>query len=493
MDYDFRDCADGSDEPGTAACTLIQQEQLFYCPNEKSTPRYIYASRVGDGICDCCDGSDEWKKGSCTNSCVEEGRVHQQAARLEMESMRKGLLSKAQALASVDPAARKKEAAALRATLPTFEQEVKERKLALDPLRESLESAEAAVLLWQQQQQQEQQQPNSPVSQDAVRTEGADGKPDGISEYAKWMEKEGTAEDVAPVSSGVNLVTVRRQEVQSIHVHSGDLVDFIEFRYRDGTSLKVGGGKGQEQEVFKLPSGEGVVEIEGQQGGLLDGIQFVTNTGRKSLFYGGKGGDAFHIKADAGMMIVSAERSSGTAGKITNFGQCPLVDTRSDEEKARDELKGMVKEAQEQHQTALQALQDKKAAIQELEEEKEVDSGEHAAYRLFSDCGKKTFGEFTYEICPFKSAKQGSTSLGTWKGWHTDKAHRGIFDDGARCHFGANRRMEVVFRCGEGIDIWSVSEPSQCSYEAVMTHPAACDETLLNSGEQRILKPRDEL
>ena len=53
--------------------------------------------------------------------------------------------------------------------------------------------------LWQQQ---EQQQPNSPVSQDAVRTEGADVKPDGISEYAKWMEKEGTAEDVAPVSSG---------------------------------------------------------------------------------------------------------------------------------------------------------------------------------------------------------------------------------------------------------------------------------------------------
>ena len=35
---DFRDCGDGSDEPGTAACTLIEQEQLFYCPNEKSAP-----------------------------------------------------------------------------------------------------------------------------------------------------------------------------------------------------------------------------------------------------------------------------------------------------------------------------------------------------------------------------------------------------------------------------------------------------------------------
>ena len=29
--------------------------------NEQSDPLYIYASRVNDGVCDCCDGSDEWQ------------------------------------------------------------------------------------------------------------------------------------------------------------------------------------------------------------------------------------------------------------------------------------------------------------------------------------------------------------------------------------------------------------------------------------------------
>lgn len=31
----------------------------FYCAGEQ---QYLPSSRVNDGICDCCDGSDEWKK-----------------------------------------------------------------------------------------------------------------------------------------------------------------------------------------------------------------------------------------------------------------------------------------------------------------------------------------------------------------------------------------------------------------------------------------------
>ncbi|XP_035781654.1 uncharacterized protein LOC118460965 isoform X2 [Anopheles albimanus] len=60
---DFCDCPeDGSDEPSTNACT----EGRFYCRFQKrhrtgrGRDRSIPSGWVNDGVCDCCDGSDEW-------------------------------------------------------------------------------------------------------------------------------------------------------------------------------------------------------------------------------------------------------------------------------------------------------------------------------------------------------------------------------------------------------------------------------------------------
>lgn len=56
---DYCDCQDGSDEPGTNACSNGQ----FFCSSQigyKSYPKLVPSSKVNDGICDCCDGSDEW-------------------------------------------------------------------------------------------------------------------------------------------------------------------------------------------------------------------------------------------------------------------------------------------------------------------------------------------------------------------------------------------------------------------------------------------------
>lgn len=55
----YCDCpADGSDEPRTNACA----NGNFMCLKWiKPFPESIPSGWVNDGVCDCCDGSDEWK------------------------------------------------------------------------------------------------------------------------------------------------------------------------------------------------------------------------------------------------------------------------------------------------------------------------------------------------------------------------------------------------------------------------------------------------
>lgn len=101
---DYCDCGDGSDEPGTTACT----NGKFYCENAGHKPAYIPSSWVNDGVCDCCDTSDEYaSKVDCVNNCSELGReayLEQQKAeqlvregnKLRLELVTKGKSIKAE-------------------------------------------------------------------------------------------------------------------------------------------------------------------------------------------------------------------------------------------------------------------------------------------------------------------------------------------------------------------------------------------------------------
>ena len=51
---------------GSSACS----NGKFYCKNKGHEEQILDASFVDDGICDCCDGTDELK--GCTNTCLEK-------------------------------------------------------------------------------------------------------------------------------------------------------------------------------------------------------------------------------------------------------------------------------------------------------------------------------------------------------------------------------------------------------------------------------------
>jgi hypothetical protein len=64
LNDNYCDCADGSDENMTSACSnVVVQTRVFHCHSQEAYhfyPTEIYPSRVNDGVCDCADGSDEY-------------------------------------------------------------------------------------------------------------------------------------------------------------------------------------------------------------------------------------------------------------------------------------------------------------------------------------------------------------------------------------------------------------------------------------------------
>jgi len=142
---------------------------------------------------------------------------------------------------------------------------------------------------------------------------------------------------------------------------------------------------------------------------------------------------------------------------------------------------------------AEQKVKTNKAETKKLQKKIDQISEDQLGYAsLAGECLSKHDGQYEWKICFFDDANQDHVSLGKWSGFTSKKTAK--FKNGQMCPGGPARDLKVIFECGDGETIKMITEPSRCSYEAVVEHPGACDEEDAAVLEKPPVRhPRDEL
>ena len=106
--------------------------------------------------------------------------------------------------------------------------------------------------------------------------------------------------------------------------------------------------------------------------------------------------------------------------------------------------------------------------------------GDMCLVQLGTECAE-VYDHYRYRVCALDKAEQGATSLGRFEEWVGDERtplaqQQMKFGHGANCPGKGDRTMLVTLSCGAQTRLRDVSEPSTCSYRAVLETPCACSQ-----------------
>ncbi|XP_066583587.1 glucosidase 2 subunit beta [Prorops nasuta] len=445
---DYCDCADGSDEPGTSACS----NGSFYCKNSGHKSANIPSAWVNDRICDCCDGSDEYLSDTeCKDNCHELGREAlleaQKAAKLVVEGnkIRLEMIVKGKQLKNNHHT----RLTMLRADSEEMELTKKEKEI----IKNQAEERERIALEKYKPIQQEQ----PPID------EGEE-----VQEFA--------AEDYFKLLDSDNSGTVTVIELQTRVTFDKD---------RDGAVS-------EEEALYFLNNNPEIALEEFVENAWANIKPFLMM--EQGMF---KPADQAE---EEGEHEETHEEAHEETHEVSSDGQDrneeETLDHGEEDEKLPDEpdiiydeeTQALIDEAahaKERYQEAEKAATDVLNEVRRLEEKLERDYGPEEEFSsLDGECFEHTDLEYIYSLCMFGRASQRSKSGGSdvnlghfheWVGPEGNKYAKMKYDRGLTCWNGPARSVIVSLICGTENKLISVSEPSRCEYAMELSTPALCN------------------
>ncbi|KAI3894705.1 hypothetical protein MKX03_031635 [Papaver bracteatum] len=542
LNDDFCDCADGTDEPGTSACSRGK----FYCKNTGHVALSLFASRVNDGICDCCDGSDEYDgKVKCPNTCWESGKVARDKLQKKIATYKEGVTIRNQEIEQAKQGISKGEAelAKLKSEekiLKGLVQQLKDRKEQIDKAeeKERLEKEKEEKKKKESEEETEGEEKDSKETQHEEGQSWTSDEPSSeqdVSEVndndAAGAENDDLSENEASQSGGVEQdaaddkkTTVETGSVNGAHVvESNESQDEAVEQEGDGSENTEGLSK---EELGRLVASRWTGENSGEKNKEVDDAKKEEKIGKSETQENepNEDDDGYNSSEDNYKYDEDSpeeedidddfeedDRHNADASyksdseDQTDYSDITTTTSPSWLEKIQQTVRNILQAVnlfqspidkseaahiRKEYDDASSKLSKIQSRISSLTKKLENDFGpEKEFYSFYDRCFENKQNKYVYKVCAFKQASQveghSSTQLGQWEKFE-DSYRTMLFSNGDKCWNGPDRSLKVKLRCGLNNELTDVDEPSRCEYVAILSTPALCLEEKLKELQQKL-------
>lgn len=448
-DDDFCDC--GDDEIHSSACSMYSSKD-FTCEDTRYVTQTLPLSRIGDRICDCCDGSDE-QAGLCQNTCESFVASFKAMKAAEEKNKAAGLKRKEDIVkaASVQYEAVRKRLKNREVMMSETVQLIDEYKSKLKQ-EELIEERELLEMIL------------------AAQQRFADGfylsnKPDVILDRKSLISAIGSM----ALLGGESLVEIIIDHARNKYELPGPFPDDTEALYLCMQNMITTPTIATEV----LEDGTITTPLMNQNVPKMItalALERLTEKTLKEIFP-----HAVTYVLDKGLLTMSFEFAGLPESLIpNNIPESPdSIKKRGHKRLAAENIRVKLKEM-EGDLTLIQKEIEKNENIL-----KAYFGENNMFYAYYHKCFDYRDNEYKYSICPYGEAKQDQTLLGKYDGLTTTNLGELAmkFSQGDRCltlPTRPQRELLFIMKCSEDQRVIEVSEPSVCSYAAIFYSPLAC-------------------